>query len=259
MDEPRKTFGFLRGKHTICKFTHQVELLLEKLLVSVGLKRNSKNMNYKLLVEKAKKYINKGSANMGGKIENVRMLDLDHYMVASTFKAIRLTEAIVKLCEADFTEESLPILRSLIEHTINMRWIMAKDTEKRLQQYLRDWDKKRFGERWTNINLADRMSEIGFKDRNYFDFVVKYTYSYAHVNASTLDWEKVMYKKRRYKKRSPQYIYSIVAQMLGHVLFALNTKYKGKFNYYREIWSHIKGSDKDIREELEAIFSETKA
>lgn len=216
-------------------------------------------MNYKLLVEKAKKYIDKGFANMGGKIENVNILDLDHYMLSSAFKAIRFTEAIVKLCEEDFTEECLPILRSLIEHTINMRWIMAKDTENRLQQYLRDLDKKSFGERWTNVNLSDRMSEIGFKNKDYYDFVVKYTYSYAHVNAISLDWEKVMNKKKHDKKRSPQYIYSIVAQMLGHVLFALNTKYKGKFNYYREIWSHIKGSDKDIREEFEAIFSETKA
>jgi len=47
--------------------------------------------------------------------------------------------------------------------------------------------------------------------------------------------------------------------MLGHVLLVLNTRYQGKFNYYREIWRHIKKYDKNIRKEFEAIVSRSKA
>lgn len=212
-------------------------------------------MNYKLLIEKAVDYINEGFGNIGGRIENAAMLDC--YLMAATHKAIRFSRAVINLCEENFTNESMPILRSFIEHTINMRWIMARDTEKRLKQYLRDWEKKNFGEKWTNATLLSRMSEIGFKNRDYYDFVVKFTYSYAHVNARTLDWGEVMVTDEEILKHkmSSGAVYSIVAQMLGHTLFALNTEYKGKFNYYREIWSHFKKSDKDIRKEFETIIS----
>ncbi|GAG80132.1 unnamed protein product [marine sediment metagenome] len=137
-------------------------------------------MDYKLLIEKAKEYINEGFANMGGKIEGPTMLD--RYVLASAIKTIRFSNAIIRLCEEDFSKESLPILRSLIEHSINMRWIMAKDTERRLKQYLHDLEEKSLGKSWTNVDLLTRMSNIGFKNRDYYDFVVKYTYSYAHVN-----------------------------------------------------------------------------
>ncbi len=214
------------------------------------------NMDYKLLIEKAKEYINEGFADMGGKIEGPTMVDW--YMLASAIKSIRFSNAIIRLCEEDFTKESLPVLRSLIEHSINMRWIMAKDTERRLKQYLHDLEEKSLGKSWTNVDLLTRMSNIGFKNSDYYDFVVKYTYSYAHVNASTLDWGEVMDEEILKSKMSSQSIHSIIAQMLGHVLLALNTRYRGKFDYYREIWRHIKKNDKNIRKEFEAIVSSSK-
>ena len=215
------------------------------------------DMDYDSLIKKAKKYINQGFNTMDGKIDTPSMLD--YYLVAATLKAIRFSDSILELCRRDFNNESLPILRSLIEHTINIRWIMTNDTESRLKQYLNDWNKNSYGEGWTNTDLLSRMGEIGFKNRNYYDFVVKYTYSFAHVNARTLDWDKVMNEKRLKNVMSSQAIYSIVAQMLGHVLYALNIKYKGKFDYYRDIWSNIKKSDKDIRKELEKIHSNSQA
>lgn len=212
-------------------------------------------MNYKLLIEKVADYINEGFGNIGGRIENAAMLDC--YLMAAAHKAIRFSRAIINLCEENFTNESMPILRSLIEHTINMRWIMKKDTEKRLEQYWQSLEKKGFGGIWTNVNLLDRMSEIGFKNRDYYDFVVKVTYSYAHVNAETLDWGEVIMDEGIISKHklSSGAVYSIVAHMLGHVLFALNAEYKGKFNYCGEIWSHFKKSSKDIRKEFETIIS----
>ncbi len=210
-------------------------------------------MDYKVLIEKAIEYIGKGFNNAGGKIENPS--NLDYYLVASTHKAINFSRAIIILCEKNFNNESMPILRSLIEHTVNMKWIMKEETEKRLKQYLTDWNKKNYGEPWTNRNLAGRMSDIGFKNRDYYDFVVKKTYNYAHVNATTLDWGEVMNEERLKNKMTTQAIYSVIAQMLGYVLFVLNIKYKGQFAYYSDILENIEKYNGDIRKEFEAIIS----
>lgn len=210
-------------------------------------------MDYLSLIQKAKEYIDQGFNAMNSKIDHPSTLD--YYLFAAAIKAIRFSDAILELCKKDFNNESLPILRSLIEHVINMQWIMKKDTEHRLKQYLSDWNKKSYGEKWTNVDLLARMCDIGFKNRDYYDFVVRYTYNFAHVNARTLDWDKAMNEPRLKGTMSSQAIYSVVAQMLGHVLFALDIRYKGKFEYYKDIWSNIKKYNRDIKKELEAMYS----
>ncbi len=80
---------------------------------------------------------------MGRSIPNATILD--KYLVASIYKAVRLTNAINTLCDSGITDEALPILRSLIEHTINMCWITNKDTSARLRQYINDLGTGAFG------------------------------------------------------------------------------------------------------------------
>lgn len=210
------------------------------------------------LVSEAKQLIDDGFDRLGRSINSPSLLD--RYFLAATYKAVRFCDSILILCKEGMTDEALPILRSLIEHSINMRWIAHKDSKERLKQYMNDLGEKGFGAPWTNTNLVDRMKEVGFKSRDYFDFCVKLTYSYAHVNASSLRWGEVINHPQLSKEKwSPDALYVAVAQMLGHVLKALDTHFTGNFKGSDDIWNQI-SVDKDIRKKIEEVkksFKET--
>ena len=209
-----------------------------------------------VLVHHAKQLINRGFDSLGRSID--KPILLDRYFVAATYKAIRFCDAILVLCEQGMTDEALPILRSLIEHSINMRWIADKDSEKRLKAYMDDLGEKGFGAPWTETKLDKRMEDVGFGSRDYYEYCVKVTYSYAHVNASSLKWGEVFDHPQLSKEKwSPEALYQVTAQMLGHVLKALDTHFSGHFKTYDEIWKQIK-VDKNIRKKIEKIKQDLK-
>jgi len=109
-----------------------------------------------------------------------------------------------------------------------------------------------FGKKWTDVPLNERMDEIGFPNKDYYDLIVKVTYTYAHVNSLSLlsEINKTSDVKRTKDQFSSQAIYSVTAQMLGHVLKALNIYFKDFFNYYEEIWKQIPGKP-NARESFE--------
>lgn len=206
------------------------------------------------LAQKALKLIDAGFDQMDRKIENASLLD--RYLIAASTKAVRLADTILFLGDHGITDEAFPVLRSLVEHTINMRWITEEDTEQRLKMFMGDLGKAKFGAPWAGKSLDKRMEDVGFGDRSYYDFCVKLTYSYAHVNASSLRWGEVFDDNRLSKNRwTPDALYSIVAQMLGHVMKALESHYEGHFDEYNNLWKQIK-VDKDIGKKIEAVRKE---
>lgn len=134
------------------------------------------------------------------------------------------------------SDETIPILRSLIENSINFRWIVNKDTRKRLSDYLDDLVKPGFGEKWACLDLYSRMKELGFQ-RSYYDFVVRYTYSHSHGNAKSI-FSIHHIEQKPFDEES---ICAVVAQMLGHILRGLEKIYKEYQinNFSHEIWSNI--------------------
>lgn len=209
---------------------------------------------HRVLAQKALNLIDAGFDQMDRKINNVSLLD--RYLVAASMKAVRLADTILFLGDHGVTDEAFPVLRSLVEHSINMRWITEENTKLRLKLYMGDLGKVGFGTSWANKTLDKRMEEVGFGDRDYYDFCVKLTYSYAHVNASSLKWGEVFDDPRLSKNRwTPDALYSIVAQMLGHVMKALDSRYEGLFDKYNELWKQIR-VDKNIRKKIEKVRKE---
>lgn len=206
---------------------------------------------YELLLDKALSLIDAGFEKMGREIKDPTILD--RFLLASTYKVIRFCEALKILCNKGFSEEAFPVLRSIIELTVNTRWILNKDSMERLRSYLDDLGSKGFGKSWTNKSLSERMKELGFAEEYYF-FCVKVTYSYSHVNASSLAWGEVYdipeLKSERWKSES---LYVVAAQMMGHFLFALDTKYPRFFPGYKEIWDQI-SVDKDIKKKFDEVI-----
>lgn len=181
------------------------------------------------------------------------------YLLASTNKAVRFAEGIIELCKKDLTDEALPVLRSLVEHTLNIRWITSAHTPERFKEYMTDLEHGSFSGKWTDKSLDERIKEIDPKDREYFDVYLKFTYAYAHVNASSLGWDEVMDDPTvtgiRFK---PQAIYVIVAQMLGHVMKALDHQFPGYFSDYAEIWGQV-SIDPQIGKKFKQLRKSAKA
>ena len=156
---------------------------------------NSKISKYLIFIQKSKEYIDQGFDTFQREIPTEDTIGV--FLVLCTLRATRLSDAIIHLCKAGFTDESLPILRSLIETAVNMRWIMNKDTEQRLEQYYAKLaGDKWYGELWTSVNLRDRMKEIGFKGKleAYYDLVVKFCHDYTHGGARTLPRRRLIPK-----------------------------------------------------------------
>lgn len=192
------------------------------------------------LIQKSKDYIDQGFDTFQRQLQIKDQIG--GFLVLCTFRAAGLSDAIVHLCKAGFTDESLPILRSLIETAVNMRWIMNKDTEERLKQYYANLaEDKWYGKPWTSVNLKDRMKEIGFKDKFqlYYNLVVKFCHDYIHGGVGTLPYRRLV-PKATGTSMSADAIYAVTSQMLGHVLKALNDYWSGKFNSYKVIWKAIK-------------------
>ncbi len=217
-------------------------------------------LDYKDLIKEAKSKIEEGFSKMNNRIDNPA--PIERYLVVATLRADRLSDSIVTLCENGFGNEALIILRTLIEHSFNMRWIMEDDIESRLKKYLSDLENVSknisFGGGWSGKSLDKRMKEIGFVGREYYDYVVKLTYAYAHANASSLDWEKVIKDKRINLPQSSQPIYAVASQMLGHVLKSLELCF-GEFSGCAEdIWGKINVDKSSIKEKLEEIKTQFK-
>ncbi|MBD3244407.1 MAG: hypothetical protein GF335_00230 [Candidatus Moranbacteria bacterium] len=207
-------------------------------------------MKNKNLLVKSLKLIEK---DLNERIKPMKILQkIDRYLMFATAKSLKLAKSLIILCDKGHSSESMPILRSLIEHVVNMRWIMNKNTNERLNSFLKDLEKFEFGKRWTNCNLCDRMTELGFKNKNYYDFVVKLTYSYAHANASSLDINDLINPKPYNDNKHSEAIYVVTAQMMGHVMMALNKRYPKYFKNYTLIWNQIKGC-KNIRKKHEKL------
>jgi hypothetical protein len=205
------------------------------------------------LIKEAKNNIERGFKEIG-EIEKPSKLEI--FLIGSTIKTIRLTDSIILLCNNHFNDEALIILRSLIELSINMRWITKEDTENRLEEYLSDLEKIEFGSKWSKIPLDQKMINVGYPNKDYYDFVVKLTYSHSHINASVLKLVEILNNnllKDSYSSFSNEAIYAVTAQMLGHVLKSLDTNFKGTFSSHNDIWKKIKIDKKDIREEIEKI------
>jgi hypothetical protein len=153
------------------------------------------------------------------------------------YTSFHIAEAIVLLTDKNFNQEAAILLRSLIENTINLKWILNKDTEERIDLYFQDISEKGFGSTWANRNLKERMIEVGFPEV-YYEKVLKVTHSFSHTNAESLDWSNI---DKDYTLFPSEAILAVAYQMLGHVIKVLEDNISPKFNFSKEIFYNIQG------------------
>lgn len=191
---------------------------------------------YRKLVKTARKKIKNGLKQIDK--NEIKKSQVKAYLFVVASKSTNLLDAITLLCKKNFNSEAIIILRTLVENSINMRWITQKDTPNRLEKFIGEQGSNLdsgFGNEWA-VNLWERMKSLGFP-RDYYDYVVKLCTEHVHVNFSSLEWNKIFPLKKN--KPKDEAIYSIAAQMLGHTMQALDTGYKEIFDY-KEIFKKMK-------------------
>ncbi len=153
------------------------------------------------------------------------------------YTSFHIVEAIVLLIDKGFNQEAVILLRSLIENTVNLKWILNKNTEERIGSYFQDISKKGFGNTWADLNLKDRMLEVGFPEV-YYDKVVKVAHSFSHTNAESQDWSNIEKDDSLF---SSEATLAVACQMLGHVIQVFERNISPKFDFAKEIFSNIPG------------------
>ena len=192
----------------------------------------NKTDSYLAIIKEARQFIFNGL----NKTDSLRNNEIEIFLELSSIRALLLTDAIIELCKQGFSSESLAILRPMIETSVNMRWIMKQDTSNRISSYMAALDDP-YGSFWTVTSLKKRMIEIGFS-KEYYNLIVKRCHDFIHGNASSLPFDFVDFKK--YSPVHPNAVLIIVAQMLAHVLTALNSNWSECFSEYSTVFEKLK-------------------
>lgn len=156
-------------------------------------------------------------------------------------KSFSIINAIILLCDGNYNSEATILLRSLIENTIKLRWLLNKDVELRINEYFQKPEDFSWGKQ-DKVGLKDKMSELGFSDE-YYNKVIRPTCSYSHANSESINWFPVL-KIDKESGLSSGAIYSIAYQMLGHVLKVFNDNLSEEFNFYDEIFQELQKEQK---------------
>jgi len=209
-------------------------------------------MDHILFIEEIQKKFREAFTRRGKIIQES---PVDYYLLAATVKGVRFTESILLLLRSGLVNESLPILESFLEHTVNMRWIMERETPVRLNKYLSDLKQASFGGFWTRLSLINRMKEIGL-EQAYYDYLLKYIYSFTHIDPNSLGWFELSGPSdtRRSPQISPAAVSSVTAYLLGHMARALSVRYGTAFHFYQEIWDRLRKDREERTQYKRTVF-----
>lgn len=196
---------------------------------------DAKTAKLREIIEHSKQYISIGFGEIDGKFINASKLDI--FLLAGARRAVGFVDAILILCKSGHSEEAAILTRSLIELGVNMRWILVANTDIRLDAFFDDLKKYEPGEAWAK-DLRKRMKEIGM-DEYFYKKTMKSLSGIVHTNASSLVYNSLAIDAPS-SMMSESAVLVLVAQMMGHVLFALNEHYVNHFSHYDELWDYIK-------------------
>lgn len=157
-----------------------------------------------------------------------------------SYRSFQIASSIILLCDNHYESEASVLLRSLVENTIKLRWILNKETEERIGKYFQDPDAFEWGKENTGANLKDKMIELGFQDE-YYKKVVKVCHSYSHANAESINWFPIL-KIEGKSGITDGMIYSIVYQMLGHIVKTYHDHISIEFNFYKNVFKTLENN-----------------
>jgi hypothetical protein len=193
---------------------------------------------YAGLISLAKAAIDNGFSRVGKRLDPGSAAQRALMLLAS--RAVAIGNSLVLLAQNSLPNEGLPLLRSLLEISMTMRWIAQEDSEARAKAVMDESRDADWAGLWQTGRLRQRMGEFGFPD-SLNERVPMFCYDHLHANAQGLPWGHV-FDDNKNPGVSADELLKIAAFASGHVVKALEVKWPGQFEGAEQLWEKVKVS-----------------
>jgi hypothetical protein len=187
---------------------------------------------YTDLMHYAKSHIDHGFSQAGKKLSPADPVQRALMLLAS--RAVAIGNALMLLALNNHANEGLPLLRSLLQLAVEMRWIAAEDGAARAKVFFETHKAAEWEKLWGAKALQERMGELGFQ-KELQQRSLSWAFDHLHANAQGLPWGHVFGENMEKGVSGDEALRAAVAVM-GHVLKALELHWPGAFDGAEHLW-----------------------
>lgn len=177
------------------------------------------------LIGLAKARVDNGFSQVGRTLKSEDATARVLMLLAS--RSIAVANAVIVLAQHHHANEGMPLLRSLYELSVWMRWISKSDAEARAKDFLDEYKDPDWEKLWPTERLQNRMAALGFP-HEVQERALLSAYDHLYGNALGLPWGHV-FKDNTHKGLTPEEYLGAAAYLMGHVVKSLDLTWPGKF------------------------------
>lgn len=155
-------------------------------------------------------------------------------------RSVAVSNALMLLCLNNHANEALPLLRSLLQLSVEARWIAAEDTAARALDFYDRHGDLEWEELWGEARLRERMAQLGFQ-KSVAEGQALDCRPHLYANAQGLPWGHVFHENAG-KGVTGEQVLCAAAAIMGHVIKALETHWPGSFEGAEHLWEQTETS-----------------
>ena len=187
---------------------------------------------YLELVGLAKSKIDNGFSQVGKKLAADDPVHRALMLLAG--RCVSIANGLMILALNNHANESLPMLRSLLQLAVEMRWIAEKDSAPRALAFLSRAKDSEWTAFWDEKQLVERMRALGFQ-KALEERALLSCYDHVHANAQGLPWGHV-FSENAHKGLTGEDSLRSASAIMGHVVKALDQRWPGAFPDAEHFW-----------------------
>ena len=174
---------------------------------------------------RAKTVIDRGFSRVGPELS--AQDDVARALMLLGCRSVAMANALMVLAQHNHANEALPLLRSLLELSVHMRWIAASDCEVRAKEFLREHDRPQWDGLWAGRRLDERCAALGFPAEVRAK-VQLWCREHLWGNAAGLPWAHV-FTSPQPRNAAAADVLEAAAQLMAEVVAALERRWPGRF------------------------------
>jgi hypothetical protein len=174
----------------------------------------------------AKTVIDRGFSRVGPELSAGD--DVARALMLLSCRSVAVSNAIMVLAQHNHANEALPLLRSLLELSMHMRWIAAADCESRAKEFLREHDRPQWDGLWASRRIEERGEALGFPPELRAKVQL---WCRAHLwgNAAGLPWAHV-FTSPEPRDAGTADVLEAAAGLMAEAVAALESRWPGRFS-----------------------------
>ena len=186
---------------------------------------------YLELLGRAKSTIDNGFSQVGRALSPQDAAQRALMLLAS--RAVAVSNALMLLSTHNHANEALPLLRSLLQFAVEMRWISQADSAGRARKFLEEHKDPQWESLWNTPRLLERMNALSFQTTlveaaanravTIFTPILK-----GFLGAMCLGHGGCRHRRSRALRAA--------GMIMGHVIKALDINWPGKFEGAEQLW-----------------------